>query len=328
MMDNYGTPRACSSAARAATSGTSTATRYLDFLGGIAVNVARPRPPGARRGGQPPGGHPRAHLQLLRHRARRSSSPSGCSSCRRAGGRPGVLLQLRHRGQRGGVQAGPPDRPDAGIVAAEGALPRPDHGRAGADRQAGLPRAVRAAARRGRASCRTATRPRSGGRRRRRRRARPRADPGRGRCRPAAGRLPRGGPRAHRARTARCWSSTRSRPASAAPARWFAYQPAGVAPDVVTLAKGLGGGLPIGALRRVRPTPPACSRRPARHDLRRQPGRLRGRRSRCSTRSSGTACSTTADGLGERARRRRRSATGPPAGRRRARRAACCSASC
>ena len=28
---------------------------------------------------------------------------------------------------------------------------------------------------------------------------------------------------------------------------WFAHQPAGVRPDVVTLAKGLGGGLPIGA---------------------------------------------------------------------------------
>jgi len=29
---------------------------------------------------------------------------------------------------------------------------------------------------------------------------------------------------------------------------WFAYQPFGVQPDVVTLAKGLGGGLPIGAM--------------------------------------------------------------------------------
>lgn len=28
---------------------------------------------------------------------------------------------------------------------------------------------------------------------------------------------------------------------------WFAFQPAGVVPDVITLAKGLGGGLPIGA---------------------------------------------------------------------------------
>ncbi len=30
--------------------------------------------------------------------------------------------------------------------------------------------------------------------------------------------------------------------------RWFAYQHAGVIPDIVTLAKGLGGGMPIGAV--------------------------------------------------------------------------------
>jgi acetylornithine/N-succinyldiaminopimelate aminotransferase len=30
--------------------------------------------------------------------------------------------------------------------------------------------------------------------------------------------------------------------------RWFAYQHAGITPDIVTLAKGMGGGVPIGAL--------------------------------------------------------------------------------
>lgn len=30
--------------------------------------------------------------------------------------------------------------------------------------------------------------------------------------------------------------------------RWFAYQRAGISPDVITLAKGLGGGLPLGAV--------------------------------------------------------------------------------
>ena len=29
---------------------------------------------------------------------------------------------------------------------------------------------------------------------------------------------------------------------------WFAYQQAGIVPDVITLAKGLGGGLPLGAV--------------------------------------------------------------------------------
>jgi acetylornithine aminotransferase len=29
--------------------------------------------------------------------------------------------------------------------------------------------------------------------------------------------------------------------------RWFAFQHSGIRPDVVTLAKGLGGGVPIGA---------------------------------------------------------------------------------
>ena len=48
-------------------------------------------------------------------------------------------------------------------------------------------------------------------------------------------------------RPARCSCSTRSRAASAGPGPGSRTRPQGVRPDVLTLAKGLGGGLPIGA---------------------------------------------------------------------------------
>ena len=65
--------------------------------------------------------------------------------------------------------------------------------------------------------------------------------------------------------------STRSRPASAAPARWLGFQHYGIRPDVVTVAKALGNGVPIGACwarvgsgRRVRARRPRLDlRRPA-----------------------------------------------------------------
>ncbi len=90
----------------------------------------------------------------------------------------------------------------------------------------------------------------------------------------------------HRASTARCSCSTRCRPASAAPARGSPTRPTGVEPDVVTLAKGLGGGLPIGACLAFGDAADAA-RRPAstapRSAATRSPARPR---SPCSTRSS------------------------------------------
>ena len=66
---------------------------------------ARPRPPGAGRGGLPAGRHARAHLQPVRARAGRPLAERLLAPARRR--RPGVLRQLRRRGQRGRVQAVP-----------------------------------------------------------------------------------------------------------------------------------------------------------------------------------------------------------------------------
>jgi acetylornithine/N-succinyldiaminopimelate aminotransferase len=54
--------------------------------------------------------------------------------------------------------------------------------------------------------------------------------------------------------------------------KWLASEDAGIVPDAVTLAKGLGGGFPIGALSRSEADVVAAHRRAARHHVRRQPG--------------------------------------------------------
>ena len=56
---------------------------------------------------------------------------------------------------------------------------------------------------------------------------------------------------------------------------WFAHQAAGVRPDVLTLAKGLGGGLPIGACIGLGAAGSRLRQGRPRLYLRRQPGRLR-----------------------------------------------------
>ena len=170
--------------------------RYLDFLGGLAVIVARPRQPGRRRG----------------HRRRRPTScctSATCSPTRSPTeaadrGRPpagrghrarraGLLHQLRRRGQRVRAQAGPQARRPRPPRRRQRArqLPRPHAGRARRHRPADQARAVPADARglppRGVGRRR---RPRQGRRRHRRRRA-DRAGAGRGRRQPGARRLPR-----------------------------------------------------------------------------------------------------------------------------------------
>ena len=73
---------------------------------------------------------------------------------------------------------------------------------------------------------------------------------------------------------------------------WFAHQKTGIVPDVITLAKGLGGGHADRRRHRRRRRRAPAATRPARLDLRRQPG-LRGRRARrAATPSRLTGCST------------------------------------
>lgn len=43
--------------------------------------------------------------------------------------------------------------------------------------------------------------------------------------------------------------------------KWFGYQQAGIQPDIATLAKGLGSGVPIGACMAGGKALPACSAR-------------------------------------------------------------------
>ena len=62
----------------------------------------------------------------------------------------------------------------------------------------------------------------------------------------------------------------------------FAYEHAGVAPDIMTIAKGIGGGFPLGACLATADAARGADRRRPRHDLRRQSaghgGRQRGAR--------------------------------------------------
>ena len=155
---------------------------------------ARPRSPGADRGGQPPGEPARARLQPVPARAPGAAGRAAARPARRPG-RQGVPGQLGHRGQRGRGQGGPPGpagQQPPGHRRRRGRLPRPVLGVARDDRQGldpgavravRLAGAVRAVRRRGGVAGRGQGRHRSGV---------PRARSGRGRCGPAPARLPAG----------------------------------------------------------------------------------------------------------------------------------------
>jgi acetylornithine/N-succinyldiaminopimelate aminotransferase len=72
----------------------------------------------------------------------------------------------------------------------------------------------------------------------------------------------------------------------------FSYMQKGVVPDILTSAKGLGGGFPIGALLTTNEVASAFSVGRARHDVRRQSRSLARSAARCSTSSTPPRSST------------------------------------
>ena len=244
LMNTFGPPKLTLERGEGAHVWDTDGKEYVDLLGGIAVNAlghAHPALVGAVT----------EQLGTLGHISNFFASEPQIELAEKllallgAGG-AGLLRQLRRRGQRGGLQADPAYRthPRGGR---RGRLPRAHHGRARADLQGGLPGALRAAARRRHLR---AVRRRRGARRgghRRDRRGPARADPGRGGRRPAAGGLPAGRPRDLATEHGALLWLDEVQTGIGRTGRWFAHQAAGVTPDIVTVAKGLAGGFPIGA---------------------------------------------------------------------------------
>ena len=110
--------------------------------------------------------------------------------------------------------------------------------------------------------------------------------------------------------------------------RWFGFEHAGVAPDVVTMAKALGNGMPIGACWARADVAAAFRARRPRHDVRRPAARRRAprcavldemqrdRRSRARARAAGARLTERARGASRRRRRARpRAAASRPSSR-------------
>ena len=252
---------------------------------------ARPRPPGGRRGGHQADRHARPHVELLHHRAAAARWPSGCWSC---SARPARVLFCNS-----GAEAN-----EAAFKMARRTGRPHDHRRRGARSTAARWARSRSPA------------------------SRPSATPFEP-LPPGVSHVPYGDVAALAAAVdddtaavflepIRARPASSPRPRATSPRRgeitaergallvldevqtgigrtgaWFAHQGVGVVPDVVTLAKGLGGGLPIGACIGVGAAGGPARARPARHHVRRQPGLRAPRRWPCSTRSPPTGCSST-----------------------------------
>ena len=238
--------------------------RHLDLLVRARGQRARPRPPDGAVGHHRADRHPRARVELLRHaRPGRAGRPAG----RRWSAPPGeARVFFTNSGTEANEAAFKITRATGRtkIISTEGAF----HGRSmGALAITHNPKYREPfeplPGRRG-SSSRTGTPPRS----------RPRwtttvaavvLEPIQGEngiVVPPADYLARARADVRRS-TAPCSGSTRCRPAWAGPAAGWCTSTEGVRADVVTLAKGLGNGFPIGACLATRPRPRSCSARAA-----------------------------------------------------------------
>ena len=119
--------------------------RYLDFFPGWGCNLLGHCPGAGRRSGPRATGQADPRAQHLVHRGARAVGPGAFRAEFR---RPGLLLQLRHRGQRGGDQARPAAQAQTEVQDhhLRRRLPRPHPGLTIGHRAAQVPRGIGAAA--------------------------------------------------------------------------------------------------------------------------------------------------------------------------------------
>ena len=133
-MSNYKTPPVALARGEGATVWDVDGREYTDLLGGIATTILGHAHPKVVEAITRAGGTSSGHVSNLAMHEPGVTAGRAAARARRPA-RPGLLLQLRRRGQRGGVQDQPAHRPARGGHRG-GLLPRPDDGRAGPDRPA------------------------------------------------------------------------------------------------------------------------------------------------------------------------------------------------
>jgi acetylornithine aminotransferase len=242
MMSNYKTPPVALAAGAGAPVWDVDGREYTDLLGGIATTILGHAHPEGRRGDHRAG----ASLGHVSNLAMHEPGLKLAERLLELAGRPGRVFFCNS-----GAEANETafkisrltGRPE--VITAEGAVPRPDHGGAGPHRQpsrrgfAPLPGGVRYvpygdATR----SAAAVSRDRDGA---------ARADARRGRRAARPARLPRRGRSGGRGR-GRLFAVDEVQTGIGRTGSWFMHQADGLQPDVITLAKALGGGLPMGAL--------------------------------------------------------------------------------